>query len=44
LWRDVRRTAAFKDLMRELELVDFWRTRGWPTLCRPLGDADFECF
>jgi hypothetical protein len=43
-WRDTRRTTAFKALIEELELVDFWRTRGWPTFCRPLGADDFECF
>ena len=40
----VRRTAAFKELVQELKLVDFWRTRGWPTYCRALGNDDFECF
>jgi TolB-like protein/Tfp pilus assembly protein PilF len=44
VWRDTRTTAPFKELMLELELVDFWRARGWPTYCRPVGDDDFECF
>jgi TolB-like protein len=44
VWRDTRQTPMFKELMQELELDDFWRARGWPTYCRPLGDDDFECF
>jgi hypothetical protein len=39
----VRRTPAFKTLMRDLGLVDYWRARGWPAQCRPLGAGDFTC-
>ena len=24
-------------------LVDLWRERGWPDLCRPVGTDDFAC-
>ena len=24
-------------------LVAYWREKGWPPLCRPLGNDDFEC-
>ena len=24
-------------------LVDYWRARGWPDLCRPMGVDDFVC-
>lgn len=44
LMRDARRTQAFEDLVTDLGLVDFWRVRGWPTLCRPLGGDGFECY
>jgi len=40
----VRRHAQFKDLMREMKLVDYWRASRWPDHCRPLGTNDFECF
>ena len=48
IWRSlfagVRRLPGFKDLLRDIGLVDFWRSTGkWPDLCRPLGDDDFEC-
>ncbi len=23
--------------------VAYWRVKGWPALCRPLGSFDFEC-
>jgi hypothetical protein len=44
-FRDVRRLPAFKDLLRDLGLVDYWRqTSNWGYFCRPLGDRDFECY
>lgn len=42
--RDARRTQAFEDLVEEMGLVEFWRARGWPTLCRPLAGEEFECY
>jgi len=33
----------FKQLVRNEGLVDYWRVYGWPDLCRPLGDDDFQC-
>jgi adenylate cyclase len=48
LWRpierDVRRLPAFKNLVRELGLVDYWQATGnWGDLCRPVGHDDFTC-
>lgn len=44
LMRDVRRLPGFKDLVRKLGLVGYWRTTGnWSDFCRPLGEDDFEC-
>jgi len=39
----MRQLPEFKDLARDLGLVDLWKTRGWPDHCRPVGDQDFEC-
>jgi TolB-like protein len=39
----VRKTERFKTLMRNAGLVDYWRARGWPDLCRPVGTNDFAC-
>jgi tetratricopeptide (TPR) repeat protein len=38
-----RKTERAKTLMRQVGLVDYWRERGWPDLCRPIGDDDFVC-
>jgi hypothetical protein len=29
--------------MRNAGFVEYWRARGWPDLCRPLGTDDFVC-
>jgi hypothetical protein len=39
----VRKTENFKALVRNARMVDYWRARGWPDLCRPVGDDDFIC-
>jgi TolB-like protein/DNA-binding winged helix-turn-helix (wHTH) protein len=42
--RETRRLPAFKDLVRDLGLVDYWRESGkWNEFCRPVGADDFEC-
>jgi TolB-like protein len=43
LFADVRQSQGFKDLVTDMNLVEYWRARSWPDLCRPLGDDDFEC-
>jgi TolB-like protein len=40
---DMRQLPGFKDLVRTMGLVDYWRTYGWSDLCKPVGEADFEC-
>ncbi len=40
--------AMLRDPRVKAKLVDYgfvayWREKGWPAGCRPLGDADFEC-
>jgi len=38
-----RSLPGFKHLVRELGLVDYWRTTGnWGHFCRPVGKDDFE--
>jgi len=48
IWRpihkDMRRLPGFKDLIRNLKLVDYWRASGnWGEFCHPVGEDDFEC-
>ena len=39
----MRQDPRFKEILRELGLVDYWRASGcWGDLVRPLGDDDFE--
>ena len=40
---DVRRLPGFKELVTDLNLVEFWRASGWADACRPVGENDFEC-
>jgi TolB-like protein len=39
----LRKTERFKKFVRKAGLVDYWRERGWPDLCRPIGTDDFVC-
>jgi adenylate cyclase len=40
---EVRQLPRFKEFAKEIGLVDYWKKFGWPDLCRPVGDDDFEC-
>ena len=39
----MRRTERFKTIVRKAGLVDYWKARGWPDACRPMGTDDFVC-
>jgi TolB-like protein len=39
----LRKTERFKAFVRTAGFVDYWRERGWPDLCRPVGADDFTC-
>jgi len=41
--KQVRQLPRFKELVREYGLVDYWEHFGWPGLCHPTDDGDFEC-
>ena len=40
---EARRLPGFKDLVTELNLVEYWRAYGWADACAPMGDNDFFC-
>jgi adenylate cyclase len=39
----VRKLERFKVFLRQQGLIEYWRERGWPDVCRPVGADDFEC-
>jgi TolB-like protein/tetratricopeptide (TPR) repeat protein len=39
----VRKTERFKAFVRKSGYVDYWRAKGWPDLCHPIGADDFAC-
>jgi hypothetical protein len=39
----IRQSQGFKDLVTDLNLVEYWRAYGWADACRPLGEDDFDC-
>jgi len=42
--RDLRGEPAFRQIVRELGLKDYWRKTGnWGDFCNPAGADDFEC-
>jgi hypothetical protein len=43
VYRDMRKLPRFKELVRQIGLVDYWKQYGWPDVCRPFGENDFEC-
>jgi tetratricopeptide (TPR) repeat protein len=48
IWRPIhkgmRQLPGFKDLVREIGLVDYWRKSGnWSDFCHPAGDDAFVC-
>ncbi len=40
---EMRQLPEFKELVTDLNLVEYWRAYGWADACRPLGDDDFTC-
>ena len=39
----MRKTLQFKKYIRDIGLIDYWKEYGWPDICRPVGEDDFEC-
>lgn len=42
-YRDYRASPEFKRHLRRLGLPEFWQANGFPPMCRPLGEDNFEC-
>ena len=47
VWRPtavhLRKTQRFKAMLQNAGLVNYWRFRGWPDRCHPIGANDFAC-
>ena len=41
--QSIRQLTVFKQRIRASGLDEYWRKRGWPDMCRPVGDDDFIC-
>jgi hypothetical protein len=40
----VRTDPRYKQILREMKLVDYFRSTGnWVDFCKPVGADDFEC-
>ena len=39
----IRKTERFKKYVRDAGMVAYWRAKGWPDLCHPIGADDFAC-
>jgi adenylate cyclase len=38
-----RRSPQFKQFIRDIGVLDYWQTHGYPPQCRPVGTEDFTC-
>ena len=38
-----RQSPQFREYVRKAGFLDYWHEAGFPALCRPVGDDDFEC-
>jgi len=41
--QETRHLPRFKIFIREIGLVEYWNEFGWPDICRPLDNDNFEC-
>jgi hypothetical protein len=41
--RRVHASPATKEFLEAARLPEYWREVGWPDMCQPVGEDDFEC-
>jgi len=42
-FRNYRASDEFKIAMRHYGFYALWKENGFPPMCRPVGDTDFDC-
>ncbi len=42
-YASMRKTAVFKQYIRDTRTLAYWRAKGWPPQCHPTTADDFEC-
>jgi TolB-like protein len=43
LMKEFRQMPRFKELIKEVGLIDYWNQFGWPDICHKLDTGDFVC-
>ena len=44
IFADYRRSEPFRQgVVRKTGMLEYWQANGFPPMCRPAGDDDFEC-
>ena len=43
LMQQYRAEPRTKARLSELRLPEYWQKVGWPDMCQPVGEDDFEC-
>jgi len=41
--RQVHESPGTKAFLKAARLPEYWREVGWPDMCSPVGEDDFEC-
>jgi hypothetical protein len=41
--KEMRQTEGFKDMIRQLDMEEYFREFGWNDFCRPLNSENFAC-
>ncbi|MDX1460519.1 MAG: hypothetical protein R3348_05630 [Xanthomonadales bacterium] len=43
VYRDFRSSPYFKPFIEQANVLPYWRMHGFPPMCQPVGEDDFQC-